>query len=256
MKTSCGTIGCALSYTRDTVQDKFLRTVKLPAPSSTLIYKYDGIKKELIFYTSSSTASWWGVAEVDVDVVDSSGKTTHQLRMEPKFDEQQMFRLFHLNLQSVSLPSIMFGLMFNIRGKPISKNYDADLRDSLYSEQLWSAAVDRDFTDVEFQVGDKIFPAHRALLAARCPALAGLASALVPVEPSPTVVLLNNVDPAVFEEILYFLYTGVLRTGPLDSNGVFAVAKIYKIETLLNFRPFSPPKSELLSASFQSLFLQ
>ena len=111
------------------------------------------------------------------------------------------------------------------------KNYSLDVRDSAYAGQLWTAAVNGQLTDIKFQVGDKIFPAHRYLIAARCPALI---PALVPGRPSNvTTVPIGSMDPALFEEILFFLYTGVLRTSPAGiSEGFLAAAEVYKIETL------------------------
>ena len=75
----------------------------------------------------------------------------------------------------------------------------AILRDAAYSDQLWSATVDGHLTDVEFRLpGGRIFPSHRALLAANCPALLD----------GPD---LDEIDPAEFQELLYFLTTGALK---------------------------------------------
>ena len=85
-------------------------------------------------------------------------------------------------------------------------SFGSHLRDSLYAQQLWESAVDKKWTDVMFQVGNKIFTAHRALLTFRCPSLA----ALVP-EGSPGPVYLDDCDELVFKQLLYFIYTGIIK---------------------------------------------
>ena len=203
-----------------------------------LFYQYDATKRDLIVY--SSAVGWCEAVEMQVQVKNLiNGVSTHQLWMKKtnKFSNvlegDTIFRIFYSKFPETVAVSLE--LHFNVRYIPIlSENYEIKPRDPSYCEQLWSAAVEEYFSDVKFKVGAKIFPAHRALLVTRCPVLA----ALVP--SSHSIARLDDVDPVAFKDILYFLYTGVLRTNPLDSNRVFAAARTYKIDTLLNFRQYAP----------------
>lgn len=105
--------------------------------------------------------------------------------------------------------------------------FELQVRDSLYASQLWSR--NKQWTDIELQVGDKTFSVHRALLAARCPILA----ASIPSESLSTPFQIGDVDPLVFEELLYFLYTGQLRVNDLELlQRVSSAAERFRVETL------------------------
>lgn len=54
--------------------------------------------------------------------------------------------------------------------------------------------------DVIFQVGDTRFPAHKYILASRCKALYALCS-------GEACVVIDNVQPQIFKEILLYVYT-------------------------------------------------
>ena len=65
---------------------------------------------------------------------------------------------------------------------------------------------------------------------ARCPALA----ALVPSQSSPSspaTVRIDTMSPAVFQELLHFLYTGRIHSTRISEELVEA-AKFYEVETL------------------------
>ena len=94
-------------------------------------------------------------------------------------------------------------------------------------EQLGSAAEKKLFTDVEFQVDEKKFAAHKFLIAARSPALAEMMANL----DEGGVIAVEDCDPAVFQNFLYFLYTGQVKAGA-SRRELFALAEKYQVETL------------------------
>ena len=69
---------------------------------------------------------------------------------------------------------------------------------------------------MEFTVDGKTFPAHRFILAARCPALAALVVAAESSPSSLTTINIDTMDPVAFEALLYFIYTGMIKTSTID----------------------------------------
>ena len=144
--------------------------------------------------------SWATVADSDFSVMDRSSNDG---------------RVFTTEFTGSSISGKdRFILRFVVHQKD-SKGFAYQFRDANYAQQLWSSSVNGQRTDVEFQVGDKIFSAHRALLAARCPAL--LDPSIIPVD----------LDPAVFQQILHFLYTGESVQQPDDN--FYRAAKLFEI---------------------------
>ena len=119
---------------------------------------------------------------------------------------------------------------FRLMLKESTENYSFCLVDRLHGDQLWSAATDRRFTDVEFAVDDKSFHAHRAILAARSPHFAkmfGTGEKLAKYE-------IANCDPCSFEQLLFFVYTGSLQDSVdnKDNEDLLLTAQEYEISTL------------------------
>ena len=107
---------------------------------------------------------------------------------------------------------------FKILLRELDQNYSFCLVDRLHGQQLWSAATNRQFTDVEFVVGGKSFHDHRAILAARSPYFA-------------TKCVIINCDPSAFEQLLFFVYTGGLQASA-DSRDLLQLGREYGIATL------------------------
>ena len=118
-------------------------------------------------------------------------------------------------------------IQFAVNRVSTVEDFQYQMRDSRFAQELWGSATNKDQTDVEFKVGGKIFPAHRALLAACCPALA----ALVPEEPSTVPIPIEGMDPDVFQVLLHFLYTGQIDAPRLNEAHLKA-AEYFGIETL------------------------
>jgi len=90
-------------------------------------------------------------------------------------------------------------------------DYGFEQCDANFGEEMWSAAQKRELTDCEFVVNQTAFPFHRAVLAARCPALADWRRLDHPSIP------IVDAHEAVFEAFLYFLYTGQISL-PVDTE--------------------------------------
>jgi len=103
--------------------------------------------------------------------------------------------------------------------------------DSIWSEQIWAAAVNRKMTDVEFLVGEEAFGAHRSLISARSPVFAAMFESGMK-EAETGLVRIEDVDPITFQYFLKFLYTGMFEPSTKNRE-LFAVADKYGVETLM-----------------------
>lgn len=148
----------------------------------------------------------------------------NQFKMEPKKDFPKFIRIM-CALFPKSLGPEHPNFTFAVHCKMGTDEDHFGWRDSLFPQQLLTAAVNEDWTDVKIQVGDRTFPAHRALLASRCPSL------LVTSEDN--FIRVDHLDASVFEELFYFVYTGMLKTFPPLRN-LLEAAKFYQMDTLVN----------------------
>ena len=150
-------------------------------------------------------------------------------RMTPSSDDHPA-AYFAITTVKTALTTLCDGsgvvLRFLIGADPSIDHFHYQLRDSHFFDDLWSSAVEKDWTDIEFQVGGKTFSAHRTLLALRCPALLRDGSSSAPIR-------IDDVEPSVFEELLFFVYTGKLKTGPHPSKDLYEAAVIYQVDTLV-----------------------
>ena len=125
-------------------------------------------------------------------------------------------------------------LRFRVYIKGTVENYDYNQTDDLLNTQLWSAVLQRRSTDVELVIGgggataDRVFPAHRSILAARSPFF----RAKFEENQSDQTLHIGDADSVIFEQLLRFIYTGE-RPETLGKP-LAALAARYQIETLVN----------------------
>lgn len=135
----------------------------------------------------------------------------------------------------------------------IIAHYLHKLTDSLFAEQLWKAAQNKQWTDIEFVISSHLFTAHRAILAARSPVFAAqLIEDYVRVKVECT-------NPVVFESFLYFIYTGVFQPKNSATNeDLLKLAERYQIKTLESLCRFANQVSSSYTFYFKiviSLFI-
>lgn len=120
---------------------------------------------------------------------------------------------------------------FCIKMKSTFDNYYYEIMDVLWLTELWQAAVDQRFTDVEIFVGsDKVMEAHKIVLVARSPVLNALMIKANGTEKS-VVTFDAFVDLAILDQFLKFLYTGSLGISANNSK-LLKLAEKYEVETL------------------------
>jgi hypothetical protein len=92
---------------------------------------------------------------------------------------------------------------------------------------FWSAVEKKTLTDVEFLVSGVMRAAHRVILGARSPVFASLFDDSS-VESVTRKVKINDIEIEVFDELLFFLYTGTLRSTANNRN-LLRVAEKYQV---------------------------
>ena len=117
---------------------------------------------------------------------------------------------------------------FRVSFTETDDSFTFTLMDRLRGPQLWQAAKSGQFTDMEFVVGSKSMMAHKVVLGARSPYFARMFhSDKYPFDKC----FICDFDFIIFEQLLYFMYTGCLL-GPADNENLLEAAVKYEMETL------------------------
>ena len=171
------------------------------------------------------------IAKVSVQI---KSKTVNNADTEPvvinlkaRHQREDILQLFSKEI-AIQLPvdretSITFEVFF----EDIIAHYLHKLTDSLFAEQLWKAAQNKQWTDIEFVISSHLFTAHRAILAARSPVFA------TQLQEDHVRIKVECTNPVVFESFLYFIYTGVFQPKSSAINDdLLKLAERYQIKTL------------------------
>lgn len=168
---------------------------------------------------------------------------------EPHQDNDCVVQIFNATLTRGIDEFICFEVFIRSRVESVV----VELVDVLGSEELWNAAQKGELTDIEFQIGNETFYAHRWLVSARSPEFVTLFSDLLLEEAAncdvtsslrskhdntsttetakkTSVIKIKDVAPDVFYNILQYMYTGKLEVAP--SKPLLMAAEKYHIETL------------------------
>ena len=129
-------------------------------------------------------------------------------------------------------------------------DYCYELCDRLMGDQLWSSVGNKLFTDIEFHVGGQVIPAHKVVVAARSPVFAAMFQSDME-ESRTNQVKISDIEPTVFRDFLYFLYTGRLNSANI--HDLYMAADKYQVETLKSL--CTKPDQELDASDLTSLVL-
>jgi len=121
---------------------------------------------------------------------------------------------------------------FHVQVFNLIANYGFKFVDSTWEAQIWSAAIAKKFTDVEFLVGDQSFAAHRFILSARSPVFAAMFKSGMAEDRTGQVRIGDDVDVNIFRTFLEFLYVGAIKSFD-GKEELFALADKYQVETLM-----------------------
>jgi speckle-type POZ protein len=127
---------------------------------------------------------------------------------------------------------------FRIQMEVNIPSYSYQLSDRLAKNQLWDSATvngQRSAVDVEMNVKDRTFSAHKAILAARSPVFANeFANPQPKPQPltnGPQKIRIDGVEPSTVEQFLYFIYTGE-SVSSLANEELLKLAVKYQLTTL------------------------
>lgn len=142
------------------------------------------------------------------------GVNGEEMTLRTESDEPAI-QMFTYRLEGYSHSDLLTTYNFYIHVVKTVDDYCYRPIDRRLGDELWTSAVDKQFTDCEFWVGNSIFPAHRGVLAARSPVFAAMFKADM-LESRTHKVIIEDIEASVFEEFLYFLYTGQLKRSAAD----------------------------------------
>jgi hypothetical protein len=142
---------------------------------------------------------------------------------------------------------------FDIKVVSTIENSYYAMMDKHWMKNLWVAATQQKFTDVEIFFGTvKMMEAHRVILCARSPILNESLSKISNTEKS-IVTFGMEFDKSIVYCFLKFLYTGCLEWSPdwnANTMQLSKLAAMYEVETLKNICQLlsaSPPDAEQLT---------
>ena len=124
--------------------------------------------------------------------------------------------------------------LFRIQMEGNIPSYSYQLSDRLAKNQLWDSATvngQRSAVDVELNVRDRTFSAHKAILAARSPVFANEFVKPQPLTNGPQKIRIDGVEPSTVEQFLYFIYTGE-SVSSLANEELLKLAVKYQLTTL------------------------
>ena len=107
-------------------------------------------------------------------------------------------------------------------------SFTFSLMDRLRGPQLWQAAKSAQFTDMEFVIGSRSLMAHKVIVGGRSPYFA---RKLHSDKHALDKFSVRDFDFIIFEQLLYFMYTGCLLA-PADNKKLLEAAVKYEMKTL------------------------
>ncbi|KAK4029372.1 hypothetical protein OUZ56_022369 [Daphnia magna] len=210
------------------------------SPNVVIEYQYSKLFSPYLtgkmLYTNSIEKPWihlicmdHGNLGFEVNEVLYSTDFRKWIKMKPKKEDK--VELFLFMAQTVDSFYERQNISFCIKLRNTIENYHYEIMDTLWITELWQAAVERHFTDVDVFIGnDKVMEAHKVVLATRSPVMNTLLSKTSGTE-KPNVTFDSSIDPTVLEHFLRFIYTGCLGISATNEQ-LLKLSKMYQVETL------------------------
>lgn len=182
-------------------------------------------KSKLYFICTNLHKTGFKVAKVSVKIKGKPDQDGHMSIRDNELDHLQLF-FKEIDCEWQKQETLTFG----VHVIETLENYRYQLSDILFTDQLWLAAKNKLWTDIEFSVQNHIYSAHRAILAARSQTFFVSIESLI----VGSRIKIEHIDPLAFEMFLQFLYTGVFQVCNRKSinEDVLKLAERYKLSTL------------------------
>jgi hypothetical protein len=185
--------------------------------------KNAGVKVEEVYMNQRSHTSEW----VKMKSTREPGNTVLLFSAPSPVD------LFHHECRNV--------VAFDARIVGTIDSYYYEIMDDAWMKDIWTAAINKQLTDVEILVGaGKLMEAHRVVLVARSPVL-NASLGMTSGTGKHVVTIDEEFDVDVVVLFLKFLYTGALvrLASARDKLQLLTLAKTYEVETLKNVCQFA-----------------
>jgi speckle-type POZ protein len=170
-----------------------------------------------------------------VERVMCSEVPTMMLEMEKQnIGDEGSLQLFTIEFKSKFTAGTYGTFLFHIQMEGSVPEFSYQLSDRLAKNQLWDSATvnsQRSAVDVELNVRDRTFSAHKAILAARSPVFANEFAKKQSLTNGPQKIQIDGVEPSTVEQFLYFIYTGE-SVSSLANEELLKLAVKYQIKTL------------------------
>lgn len=109
-------------------------------------------------------------------------------------------------------------------------NFNYQLVDSTWKEEIWASTTNKKFTNVEFLLGEESLFAHQSALSARSDFFAQMFAGTL--DEAQTITLpVEGTDPSTFRHFLIFIYTGTLASSS-NKEKLSVLADKYSVKTL------------------------
>jgi len=96
------------------------------------------------------------------------------------------------------------------------------------------ALNDKDFSDVKIVCGDRVFDCHRIILSTRSPVFRAMFQNGM-TEARTKRVEIKELEPAVVQAMLEYIYTGKMKFSSIKSEDMLAAAQMYDLRSLKDF---------------------
>jgi speckle-type POZ protein len=151
-----------------------------------------------------------------------------------KFDFISIENLIKSNCQQ-SDGSFTFGCKIFCQVKKESDPSQVVPRNRALGADLEGLLGGGQYSDVNFEIGCRQFPAHKNILASRSPAFATMFQFSFQQQLISDRVVVEDIEPDVFDEVLRFIYSGRLiptETMRKMTGGLYAAAEKYQLDEL------------------------
>ena len=213
-----------------------------------------GIENKRVAYvyasivTAGSFSTCFSMCLEDQSTYNENNKISNYV-MDSCFGNSRSFTRARLESSKKMLASgsltLAFSLTFDM--VPVSKSADGEgegqnegiksqaKSSNEVSEDFGKLLEDKDFCDMEINCGGEIFSCHQVIIAARSPVFRAMFRAKMK-ESESRKVTIEDIKPEIMAEMLYFLYTGLVKKDVSKDSVVdlLVAADKYQMDTLRN----------------------
>ena len=187
----------------------------------------------LYFFSTHHHQLGYDIIDIQASVIDTDSSKPHRTIKLERFHQGPSSMTVEMYQSTVALTQAPYSFTIQVTITSILPHYTFQPSDKNMKTQLWSAFLNHQLTDVELVLHQDVIAAHRVVLVSRSPVF----QALLGSEPAnqgsyrSRIQIDGTHQRAVFEDFLYFLYTGTMQ-GTTDYHRLLVLAEKYQVDTL------------------------